>query len=335
MARTKITFEVPEVQRRLLPEVSGNAINGLGETARRRPSPIYWRRPDTIPHGPLMTYMVERFDAIPEFKAIYADAAARGPRKPAPIAAIRQEDTPGNWSRRVKDFALGHDAELAGIAAMDPAWVYDDRETTDMPWIIALGIAMDYDCIAASSASPEDLSSPLEVARQYNRGALASRLLTDWIRSQGWNAKAHAGPWAGSMTLVPAALAAGLGELGKHGSIINRKLGSSFRLAGVVTDMPLVANQPDSFGADDFCHNCRICTDACPPDAIFKEKQMVRGQTKWFVDFDKCIPYFNYTHGCGICIGECPWSRPGVAARLVDKLARRRARQTRETNGDD
>ncbi len=28
---------------------------------------------------------------------------------------------------------------------------------------------------------------------------------------------------------------------------------------------------------------------------------------KWYVDFDKCIPYFTKTHGCTICIEVCPW----------------------------
>jgi ferredoxin len=50
----------------------------------------------------------------------------------------------------------------------------------------------------------------------------------------------------------------------------------------------------------------------------------VRGAEKWYVDFDKCIGYFNETNGCGICIAECPWSRPGVAPRLAEKLGRRR-----------
>ena len=54
---------------------------------------------------------------------------------------------------------------------------------------------------------------------------------------------------------------------------------------------------------------------------------MVRGDTKWYVDFDKCVPYFNETTGCGICIAVCPWSRPGVAANLVEKLARRSLRK--------
>ncbi len=118
---------------------------------------------------------------------------------------------------------------------------------------------------------------------------------------------------------------AGLGELGKHGSMINDVWGASFRLAAVTTDLPLVPDAPREFGVDDFCTRCQVCVRLCPPDAIYDDKQLVRGARKWYVDFDKCIPYFNDTVGCGICIAECPWSLPGVAPRLVQKLLRRRA----------
>jgi epoxyqueuosine reductase QueG len=60
---------------------------------------------------------------------------------------------------------------------------------------------------------------------------------------------------------------------------------------------------------------------------MIPEKQMVRGVRKWYVDFDKCLPYFNDHFGCGICLMVCPWSRPGIARNLVEKLARRKARK--------
>ena len=51
---------------------------------------------------------------------------------------------------------------------------------------------------------------------------------------------------------------------------------------------------------------------------------MVRGTSKWYVDFDQCIPYFVDNQTCGICLVVCPWSRPGVADNLVAKMAKRR-----------
>jgi epoxyqueuosine reductase QueG len=128
---------------------------------------------------------------------------------------------------------------------------------------------------------------------------------------------------ANALLLIPPAIASGLGELGKHGSLISRHFGSGVRLAGVTTDMPLAATAPDRFGADEFCAHCQICTQACPPDAIFSDKQMVRGVTRWYVDFDKCIPFFAEAASCGICIAECPWTRPAVRPKLLATMAKR------------
>ena len=128
------------------------------------------------------------------------------------------------------------------------------------------------------------------------------------------------------MLLVPAALEAGFGELGKHGSIINKELGSCFRLAAVFTDLPLVADKPVNIAAEDFCTNCQICVTACPPNAIRHDKQTVRGVDKWYVDFDRCFPYFAETYGCGICVAVCPWSKPGRGPLLSEKMLKRRER---------
>ena len=85
------------------------------------------------------------------------------------------------------------------------------------------------------------------------------------------------GPSAEALLLIPPAVASGLGELGKHGSMISRHFGSGVRLAGVTTDMPLIATTRAPFGGDEFCMTCQACTRACPADAISEKKQMVRG----------------------------------------------------------
>ena len=305
----------------LFPTISGNEINGRGEPTARRPTPIYWHRPEHLAHGKLQQWMIERFLAEPDLVNVHRRFGGRGPSRLDPVSETRSEETPENWSGRVRTFALEHEADLVGVTAVDPMWVFDGYEVA-APWIIVLGVAMDHQKLATAPANP----AGLEVQAQYNRGTRAARTLANWIRGHGYAADAHGGPWAGPLTLIPAALACGFGELGKHGSIINRRYGSSFRLAAVTTDMPLVADRGDQFGADDFCTNCRVCVDACPPGAISHEKVAVRGTEKWYVDFDRCIPYFNDTLGCAICIAVCPWSRPGVAPSLAERMTRRRDR---------
>jgi hypothetical protein len=56
-----------------------------------------------------------------------------------------------------------------------------------------------------------------DVADQYGRGTRSSYALAHWIRSQGYSATAYPGPGADALSLIPPAIAAGLGELGKHG----------------------------------------------------------------------------------------------------------------------
>jgi Pyruvate/2-oxoacid:ferredoxin oxidoreductase delta subunit len=324
MAQDKKTaYQPPAEQLALFPDISGNTVNGLGETEPRRPSPIYWHYGvDDLPHKALQDYYLKQFDAKPELQDFHLKYGGRGGREAPPPPETRAEDTPENWSKRVKDHALAHEADLVGIARIDPEWVFEGY-AVDEPWIVMIGVAMDHEEL---SRAPE-VASAVEVIRQYNRGTRAARAVANFIQAQGYAARPHGGPAAGPMLLIPPAIEAGLGELGKHGSMINRQYGSSFRLAGVMTDLPLMADTPDVFGADDFCTSCRICTAACPPDAIMPDKKQVRGVTKWYVDFDRCIPYFNDTQGCGICIAACPWSAPGRAPRMAAKMTARRERK--------
>jgi epoxyqueuosine reductase QueG len=105
--------------------------------------------------------------------------------------------------------------------------------------------------------------------------------------------------------------------------MICRHFGSGVRLAGVTTDMALVGNSLDHFGADEFCATCQICARDCPPAAIVEHKQMVRGEERWYVNFEKCIPYFTEASGCGICIAVCPWTRRDVRPKLLASMGRR------------
>ncbi len=318
------SFTPSAEQQALMPDADGNRINGRGEAAVRPPSPVYWHSPGSLPHGRQQTWMLERtMRLVPETAALNHQLGGRGPAERAAKADEPESRSAADWSAAVKAFALAHEADQAGIAEMRPEWCFEGQDP-GLPRIVVLAVAMDQ---ADLAAAPEP-SSIIEVMRQYNRGTRAARALADFIRRAGYEAVPHGGPQAGPVLLIPPALEAGFGELGKHGSIINRRLGSSFRLAGVLTDMPLEADRPDAFGADEFCESCQVCARACPPDAIAHEKQLVRGVSRWYVDFEKCVPYFNESFGCGICIAECPWSRPGVADRLLGKLARRRA--TRE-----
>jgi epoxyqueuosine reductase len=307
------------------PAVSGNAINGVGEEAHRRPSPIYWHPPDSIPHGKLQLWFYQRTGAD---EALVEARRERQRAIDEPLAAIGQADKTRNaaeWTADVKSMALECGADDVGITPMRADYVFAGREVPKQRWMIVLAVAQSYDIMKGAPST----DSLVEITRQYARGTRAAKGLANWLRRNGEDAFPYGGPMAGSFILIPAAIEAGLGELGKHGSMIHPKFGANFRLACVLTDADLIADRRADFGADEFCVNCRICSDACPPDAITPEKTLVRGEKRWYVDFDKCLPYFNEAMSCAICLAACPFSRPDVGPRLVDKLARRDDRNTR------
>jgi epoxyqueuosine reductase len=315
----------PKPETLALLKVSGNPINGLGETTPRRPSPFFWHSPDQHPYGALQDVARQNSrkcpGSAPAFIAAYTHPEL------VPVAEVRNEAPAEQLAAEAIDFALAHEAGAVGIAPMDPLYVFEGY-TIDEPWVIVLALAPDYERLKQVSSDETNGVGVTEIGEQYARGTRSSFALANWIRSQGYNASAYPGPSANALLLIPPAIASGLGELGKHGSLISRQFGAGLRLAGVTTDMPLVATAPDRFGADEFCATCQVCTRACPPGAIADQKQMVRGVERWYVDFDKCIPYFAESASCGICIAECPWTRPQVRPKLLATMAQRLRRTT-------
>ena len=311
----------PEMVARL-PDVTGNAINGVGETQQRRPELVFWAPdPDDIAFGDVQKWFYMCQPDSPEM------VTERAKRKVVldsvlpdvnPVALVQPPD---EWTSSLNQFVEAGDCEMVGATAMNPKWFFEGQKT-EFKTVIMMGVHHDYEEL---KHAPE-FRAGIEVVRQYGRAAAAAKKITAWLMEQGWDAEAVTGPMAGKLVMIPPALECGVGELGKHGSLINPEFGSSFRLSAVLTNALFASTPKREFGIDEFCSKCRICEDACPPIAIEPDKKMVRGDKRWSVDFDKCIPYFAENSGCAICIVECPWSRPGVGINLAQKLAKRSAR---------
>ena len=305
-----------------MPPTSGNAINGHGEAQRGPPRPIYWHDPDILAHGELQRWFYTRDPDNPLIREAREQRAQIIAEPVPPVQGEPQQRSPQDWSASLAAFAQDEvDLDLFGVTEIRPEWVFEGCEVAHRR-IIMIGVAHDHERLRTA---PSD-AALVEVIRQYGRGTRAAKAIAGWIRRQGWDATPHGGPMAGPLLMIPPAIECGFGELGKHGSIINREYGSAFRLACVTTDLPLLSTPRQDYGVDDFCSRCQVCSNACPPAAILPEKQLVRGEHKWYVDFDKCVPYFNESYGCGICIAVCPWSIPGRGPRIVEQLMRRAER---------
>ncbi len=94
---------------------------------------------------------------------------------------------------------------------------------------------------------------------------------------------------------------AGLGWIGRNNLLVNEKLGSQFRLASVLTNLPLKADQPTRKD----CGSCRLCVRICPAQAI-QEKPEDFNHQKCFAQLksfqsQRQVEQFV----CGICVNVC------------------------------
>ncbi|MEE8418984.1 MAG: reductive dehalogenase domain-containing protein [Dehalococcoidales bacterium] len=138
--------------------------------------------------------------------------------------------------------------------------------------------------------------------------------LADYIRGLGYNAESQ-GP---SRRLLNGVWAnwAGLGETGRHNTVITPEFGPRVRLGGVLTDLPLVEDQPIDIGVQAFCQTCLKCVTACPMGALTKgPKELIRGVLRWPHHRKRCSELGwahggEVSYGCQQCLIVCPYNKP-------------------------
>ena len=180
---------------------------------------------------------------------------------------------------------------------------------------IVIVVSMD---IAMIQRSPS-LPVLLESSRQYVESAKIANVVTQYLRILGYDARAHTD--ANYLLMcVPAAVSAGLGELGRMGIFMHRVHGPCVRLAVVSTDAPLPAAGPRDYHMADFCRICKKCAENCPSRAIPPgEEPFSRGFRHWSILQERCYALWKKIGtDCGFCIRVCPYTKPDTTVhRLV------------------
>ena len=115
-------------------------------------------------------------------------------------------------------------------------------------YAIVFAAEMSREMIAPAPHSP----SPVESMHKYVDGAVIANQVALFVANLGYSATSnHLSHYDGLM--VPLAVDAGLGEVGRLGYLMTKEFGPRQRLSAVTTDLPLVPDGPVDIGVHDFC----------------------------------------------------------------------------------
>ena len=181
------------------------------------------------------------------------------------------------------------------------------------PYAIALVYAWDYEMGRAHRHRVGDAA--YHFGAEHLRATYAN--LASYIKELGYSVVQRVA------TPMPVALAAGLGEIGRHGMLITERFGARVHLGSpILTDMPLVSDEAIDIGVTDFCKVCNKCATACPTNSITtKGKEVVNGIEKYKINWETCYrlrPHVvDYWSSCLTCVAVCPYTKPDVWWRTV------------------
>jgi len=242
----------------------------------------------------------------------------------------------------IKRIARLFGADLVGITYLDERWHYTHRPDTrdmtpvesDLPpglsHVIVMGHAMDFDLV---ETYPSALAGTA-TGREYSHEAAICIQLAAYIRNLGFQAIASMNDTA---LVIPYAIKAGLGEYGRNQMVLTPEYGPRVRFSKIFTDMPLAVDAPRRLGLADYCAQCTVCADACPPKALPKgqpeiassSRSTLKGVRKWSANCEACFGYWaKLKTDCAICMRVCPFNNRATAFdRLWQWLATGRARK--------
>ncbi len=211
----------------------------------------------------------------------------------------------------------GHQGQMGWMA--DPRRQQIEALMPGVRSVLAVGLSYYVDAQRTPGA--------LAVAR-YGWGRDYHRVMDQRLRQLGrWlDTQVPGVTWRACVDSAPLldkvwAEAAGLGWIGKHSNLINRRRGSWLLLGHLLMTLELPADEP----AEPLCGRCTACLDACPTDAIVEP---------FVVNSRRCIAYHTienrdpelpkdissamapWVAGCDICQEVCPWNQQPLSSSL-------------------
>jgi reductive dehalogenase len=258
---------------------------------------------------------------------------------PEQLGVDRWEGPEEEASAMVEHAATQFGAVQVGFAALEPKWLYAnariDSEAEELVAgplpigeivvperfrrVVVAAAPVPY---ALSRHTPGDLGSAGDRSG-WARSEMLEVMLINFLTGLGYGAAALPGAY------IPHALMAGLGEMGRMNRLISPVLGGNFRMAAILTDLPLALDRPIDFGLQEFCARCKKCAEVCPPQALSHDDEpswepkgpwSAPGKRVHFEKAPNCLAFnAKQSHFCCACMASCPWTKPDT---LLHKVGR-------------
>jgi epoxyqueuosine reductase QueG len=137
--------------------------------------------------------------------------------------------------------------------------------------------------------------------------------LLDFIHGKGFSAEPvgrYGYPLRGEISLKREAIRMGLGKRGKSTVVLHPKYGPRLRFMAVRTDAPLEpASSVQTDEENPVCHQCSICIDACPVNALEPYRMPDAS-----ICLSNITPMTEDGHSilCDVCLHLCPAGKENV-----------------------
>ena len=212
--------------------------------------------------------------------------------------------------RKLKKFCLNWGADLFGaadISSIKSDFAISAAVTHKLNSAVCLGVRVSGSILSEIEAQPTKLYFHHYRTINAFLDQLALRL-GNFIQQQGYEAlpigASQIVDWqkqAAHLSHKKIGQLSGLGWIGRNNLLVNKKLGSQFRLVTVLTDLPIKQDKP----VKEDCGKCHLCVVICPAKAI-KEKPEDFNHQECFAllkEFQKQRIVDQYI--CGVCVKAC------------------------------